>query len=191
MPNFLASSVDSMISSTVIFLSMFFRMAADPDSTPRLSRSQPAKRISRSSGSVRRSTRGSQLQKNESFLSRMPRQSSTTRLRLVVNVSSLIWIILTGRRAVAFPSASSTYSTDCPRNPRPQVVSAPQNVRIEVVVRRRQRVEIVDRRAVGAHFDAAVLPPGETGDAARRVPFLDTRHELEKRVLALADSHGV
>ena len=64
MPYFFASSVDSTISSAVIFLSMLSRIAASRDSTPRLSRWQPARRISRRSGSVSRSTRVSQLQKN-------------------------------------------------------------------------------------------------------------------------------
>ena len=61
MPYFLASSVDAMISSTVIFLSMASRIACEPDSTPRLRRSQPARRISLSSSSPSTSTRVSQL----------------------------------------------------------------------------------------------------------------------------------
>ena len=51
MPYFLASSVDSMISSTVIFLSILSRIVCDPLSTPRQRRWQPARRISRRSSS--------------------------------------------------------------------------------------------------------------------------------------------
>ena len=129
MPYFFASAVDSMISSGVIFLSMASRIFCEPDSTPRLRRWQPARRISRRSSSPRTSTRVSQLQKKRSLRSRIPWQSATTRFLFVVKVSSLIWIIFTGARATAFSSASSTYGTEWRAEARgPSVVSAPQKV---------------------------------------------------------------
>jgi hypothetical protein len=70
----------------------------------------------------------SQLQKKPILRAVICLQSSRTRFFCVVKVSSLIWIIFTGSRAVTFAIASSTYSIEFARKPRPHVVSAPQNV---------------------------------------------------------------
>ena len=128
MPYFFASAVDARISSGVIFFSILSRIVCEPLSTPSDKRWQPARRISLSSSSLRRSTRVSQLQKKPILRARISWHSSRTRFFCVVNVSSLIWIIFTGSRDVTLFIASSTYARLLARKPRPQVVSEPQNV---------------------------------------------------------------
>src|SRR6185503_11287713 len=67
-----------------------------------------------------------------------------------------------------------------------------QDVRVEVVLRRGEIVEVGDVLALGADRDrAVVLAPRGAGHAARALLAREPVDELEERDVALADAHGV
>ncbi len=61
-----------------------------------------------------------------------------------------------------------------------------QYVRIEVIVRRSEGVEVGDRIAMAAELDLAVFAEGGAGNALGGLPRFEPRQQLEKCRLALA-----
>ena len=208
MPYFLASSVDSRISSTVIFLSICVEDAsASRYSTPRLRPLAAGEaHLAQRSSSSSRSTRVSQLQKNPSLRSRMPRHSSRTRFLFVVKVSSLIWIIFTGRRVTTLlqrvehvadrlaAEAAAPGRLGAAERARPGAAARRhQDVRVEVVVRatRARRGRRSTSRSGPASRSVRSSRYDRAGDARVDCARLETLDELEERARRSRRAHTV
>ncbi len=113
------------ISSGSWFFLMRARISGTGVSIPRLSRTQPARRIAKSVGSSSASTRVSQVQIIFRPRATMPSQISRARFLLDVKVSSFTATRGTPAATVR-SSMSRVYSTEWKRRRTPHVVLLPQ-----------------------------------------------------------------
>ena len=204
MPYFFASSVDSMISSTVIFLSIASRIFCEPDSTPEAQalaagEAHLAQQLVAEHVDARVAAPEEAELALADALAELEDALLVRRERVVLDLDHLH-----GRASDAPSRARRARRARIARGSRgPR--SSPRRRRCSATGSRAtssrcacrssraatRGVEVLERRPVGAISTRSPSRYAVPGDAGDRLPSLEPIDELEERRVALADAHRV